>query len=186
MLLLCNPYGNVYFGRWPHTHMGWIYAGERSRTSTSRPQTPCYSQNDDVTTAISISYLELRTPKTKQAATVQYAFLDNFHLLTSHPYLTINKNKQINLWITDLLAVRLWKNSHVNVRGDNKLDSSEICGERRKSVLNGSHIFNSVDHVNIEPIISREITLITWLLTHESSPETCNKTAEKNLPRTHR
>lgn len=77
--------------------MGWIYAGERSRRSTSRPQTPCYSQNDDVTTAISISYLEPRTPKTEQAATVQYAFLDNFHLLTSHPYLTINKNKQINL-----------------------------------------------------------------------------------------
>lgn len=99
-----------------HTErMGWIYAGERSRRGTSRPQTPCYSQNDDVTTAISISYLEPRTPKTEQAATVQYAFLDNFHLLTSHPYLTINKNKRINLRRADSLAARLGKNSGVTI-----------------------------------------------------------------------
>ena len=41
-----------------HTHTGWIYTAERSVGGTSRPQTPFYSQNGDVTIAISISHLE--------------------------------------------------------------------------------------------------------------------------------
>lgn len=60
ILLLRNPYGIVYFWKWPHTytHEPNIHGRRRSARSTSRPQSPCYSQNDDVTTAISIADLE--------------------------------------------------------------------------------------------------------------------------------
>lgn len=60
ILLLRNPYGIVYFWKWPHTytHEPNIHGRRRSARSTSRPQSSCYSQNDDVTTAISISDLE--------------------------------------------------------------------------------------------------------------------------------
>lgn len=75
ILLLRNPYGNgrEYFWRWPHTytHQPNIHGRRRSARSTSRPQSPCYSQNDDVTTAISIADLEPGHLKPHQAATVQ-------------------------------------------------------------------------------------------------------------------
>lgn len=60
ILLLRNPYGIVYFWKWPHTYTHGlnIHGRRRSARSTSRPQSPCYSQNDDITTAISISDLE--------------------------------------------------------------------------------------------------------------------------------
>lgn len=60
ILLLRNPYRIVYFWKWPHTytHEPNIHGRRRSARSTSRPQSPCYSQNDDITTAISISDLE--------------------------------------------------------------------------------------------------------------------------------
>lgn len=41
-----------------HIHTQAEYTQERGQPEAPRPQTPCYSQNDDVTTAISISYLE--------------------------------------------------------------------------------------------------------------------------------
>lgn len=60
ILLLRNPYGIVYFWKWPHTYTHGlnIHGRRRSARSTSRPQSPCYSQNDDIATAISISDLE--------------------------------------------------------------------------------------------------------------------------------
>lgn len=131
-----------------HTCAWAGYTQERSRRSTSRPQTPCYSQNDDVTTAISFSYLEPQTPKTEQAATVQYVFLDNFHLLTSHPYLTINKNKQINLRITDWLAATLGKNSAVTIKkkeGTNFTPARLAVNDGKEYDMD--HKFNSVEHV---------------------------------------
>lgn len=154
-----------------HAHGGWIYAGARSRRSTSRPQTPCYSQNDDVTTAISISYLEPRTPKTKQAATVQYAFLDNFHLLTSHLYSTINQNKQKNLQGTDSLDARRGKNLAATIKKKETMNFTTARLACENIMNEVDHKFNSVNLINFKTrwIVSETI----WMCT-ETCSETCS------------
>lgn len=58
ILLLCNLCAIVYLEMTTHVHKQAEYTQERGQPEGPRPQTPYYFQNDDVTTAISISHLD--------------------------------------------------------------------------------------------------------------------------------